>query len=54
MIQKIKSWMNENGVSIAFVGGALVIITQWATCTLEPNLVSPDKQTEEVQDVKED
>jgi len=47
MIEAIKSWMDRNKVRIAFAGGALVIITQWATCTLEPNLVPPAEQTED-------
>lgn len=46
-MQKLIQWMNENKIQIGFVGMALVITTQWATCTLEPNLDSPEQQTEE-------
>jgi len=52
MIQTIKSWMDRNKVSVVFVGGALVIITQWAKCSIEPNLVNPAINVEDTQDVE--
>jgi len=44
MIQKIIDWMNENKVSVAFVGAALVITTQWFTCSVEPTSSTPEPQ----------
>ncbi len=49
-MQKIINWMNENKVQIGFVGAAIVITTQWFTCSLEPTSLTEDKQQEEAQD----
>ena len=49
-MQKIIDWMNENKVQIGFVGAAIVITTQWFTCSLEPTSSTPETQQEEAQD----
>jgi len=36
VMEKIINWINENKLSVAFIGGALVIGSQWGTCTLQP------------------
>ena len=41
-------WINKNKITVAFVGGAIVIGSQWATCTVEPNVVPPADIPEEV------
>ena len=43
-------WIKRNKITVAFVGGAIVIGSQWATCSIEPNVVSPDEQIEEAQE----
>lgn len=43
-MNRIIQWMNENKVSVAFVGAALVITTQWFTCSVEPNVEQPEPQ----------
>ena len=42
-------WINKNKITIGFVGGAIVIGSQWATCTVEPNLEPTEPQVEEVE-----
>ena len=32
-------WIKRNKITVAFVGGAIVIGSQWATCSIEPNVV---------------
>jgi hypothetical protein len=46
-MQKIINWMNENKIRVGFVGMALVITTQYATCTLEPNTGIPEQEQQE-------
>jgi hypothetical protein len=43
-MQKLIQWMNENKISVGFVGMALVITTQYAKCTLEPTAETPEQQ----------
>jgi len=43
-MQKLIQWMNENKIRVGFVGMALVITTQYATCTLEPTVETPKQE----------
>lgn len=45
-MQKLIQWMNENKIRVGFVGMALVITTQYATCTLEPTVGQEEPQEE--------
>tara|TARA_R110000744_G_scaffold54862_1_gene116276 strand:+ start:2961 stop:3116 length:156 start_codon:yes stop_codon:yes gene_type:complete len=45
-IKKIIDWLDNNKISVGFVGMALVISTQYATCTLEPTLGQEEPQEE--------
>tara|TARA_R100000734_G_C3318708_1_gene113200 strand:+ start:3721 stop:3864 length:144 start_codon:yes stop_codon:yes gene_type:complete len=42
-------WIKRNKITVAFVGGAIVIGSQWATCSIEPNVVPPEDTPEEVE-----
>ena len=48
-MNKIRQWIDDNGISIMVVSGAFVIISQWATCTIEPNVGTPADTPEEVE-----
>lgn len=50
MILKIKDWLNENKVSVALVGAAIVITTQWGQCSYDPSV----KPVEDVQEGAQD
>lgn len=44
-------WINKNKVSVALVGGAIVIGSQWAKCTIEPNVdnIGDDDAIQQIQ-----
>jgi hypothetical protein len=44
MIQKIIDWMKDNKVSVAFVGMAIVITTQWGQCSYDPSITTQEPQ----------
>lgn len=50
MILKIKDWLNENKVSVALVGAAIVITTQWGQCSYDPSVKPVEDVQEEAQD----
>jgi hypothetical protein len=47
-------WINKNKLSVAFIGGAIVIGSQWATCTIEPNLVNGDNKEDAIQEIQQE
>ena len=38
MIEKVKAWLADWRITVALVGGALVVGSQYGSCTLQPNL----------------
>jgi hypothetical protein len=46
-MKAIKEWMAANKVSVAFMGGAIVISTMYGTCSYEPTSSSPEPQEEQ-------
>jgi len=46
-MDRLIKWINENKIRVAFIGGAIVIGSQWGTCTLEPTVETPEEQQQE-------
>jgi|TARA_R100000231_G_scaffold6976_3_gene9991 hypothetical protein len=44
-MQKLIDWIRENKITVAFMGGAIVISSAYGTCTVDPT--PPEPQQEE-------
>ena len=44
-MSKITEWVRSNKIKVALIGGAVVITSQYFTCTVEPN-VQPESVNE--------
>ena len=49
MLDKIKELLSNWKVSVALVGGAIVVMTTFGTCTFEPGASSETEDQEEVE-----
>jgi hypothetical protein len=41
-MSKVIEWIQSNKISVAFMGGAIVIGTAYGTCTVEPKIGGDD------------
>jgi hypothetical protein len=52
MLNKLKEFLSEHKISVAVVGGTLVVATAWGSCTVDPADVEA-VEAEEVSEVIE-
>ena len=52
MIKRITDWLLERKITVAIVGGALVIATAWGSCTVDPELPALEVEDAEPADAE--
>ena len=46
MIERVKGWLADWRITLVLVGGALVVGTQWGSCTFQPEVTQEESAVE--------
>ena len=52
MIDRVKGWLSDWRITVALVGGALVVGTQWGSCTFQPAPIQEEAPVEAAEEAE--